>query len=93
MIAANARPKLSSKARVRFDSKTEKHLLLYPERGLELNATAAEIVKLCTGEHTVGEMARTLASRYPGLAQEEIETQMSRFLASLADRGLVRCDE
>ena len=36
MIATDARPRLAAKARLRFDRKTSRYLLLYPERGLEL---------------------------------------------------------
>ena len=33
--------------------KDARYMLLYPERGLVLNATAADVAQLCTGEHTV----------------------------------------
>ena len=39
-------------------------MLLYPERGLVLNATGADIVQLCTGEHTVGGIVDQLAGKY-----------------------------
>ena len=39
-------------------------MLLYPERGLVLNATAADVVKLCTGEHTVAAIVERLAEKY-----------------------------
>ena len=41
MIPADARPRLAPKARLRFDRKTERYLLLYPEKRLELNPTIA----------------------------------------------------
>ena len=50
---ASSRPRLAPKARLRFDRKSSRYMLLYPERGLVLNATAADVVQLCTGEHTV----------------------------------------
>ena len=89
MIADDARPRLAAKARIRFDRKTERYLLLYPERGLELNPTAADIVRLCTGEHTVREIAERLAEKYPGQPRPAIEQQMTEFLSVLAERGLV----
>ena len=53
-ITSETRPTLAAKARLRWDRQTSRYLLLYPERGLVLNPTAADVVQLCTGEHTVG---------------------------------------
>jgi hypothetical protein len=40
-LAADARPRLAPKVRLRWDRKDARYMLLYPERGLVLNATAA----------------------------------------------------
>jgi coenzyme PQQ biosynthesis protein PqqD len=90
VIAADARPRLAPKARIRFDRRTDRYMLLYPERGLELNPTAADIVRLCTGEHTVTEMVELLAEKYPAQPRAAIEHEMEEFLDALAERGLVR---
>src|SRR5262249_37838533 len=45
------RPRLSPRARLREDARRGEVLLLYPERGLLLNSTAAAIARLLTGEH------------------------------------------
>ena len=92
MIPGDARPRLAAKARIRFDRVSERYLLLYPERGLQLNPTAAEIVRLCTGEHTVAEILERLAGKYPGQPRAAIEREMGEFLAALVERGLVRYD-
>jgi coenzyme PQQ biosynthesis protein PqqD len=89
VIDAGARPRLASKARIRFDARTDKYLLLYPERGLELNPTAADIVRLCTGEHTVAEIVDRLAEKYTIQPRPAIERELEEFLAALAERGLV----
>jgi coenzyme PQQ biosynthesis protein PqqD len=89
VIAADARPRLAPKARIRFDRQTDRYLLLYPERGLELNPTAADIVRLCTGEHTVKEIVERLAGKYSAQPRTDIEHAMEEFLAVLAERGLV----
>jgi pyrroloquinoline quinone biosynthesis protein D len=88
-LPADARPRLAAKARLRFDRKTERHLLLYPERGLVLSPTAAEIVRLCTGEHTVAAIVDRLAAKYAGEPRARLEDEVRRFLGALADRGLV----
>ena len=87
-ITRDSRPRLAAKARLRYDRKEDRYMLLYPEKGLALNPTAADIVKLCTGEHSVAQIAESLASKY---AQDAamIERQALELLASLADRALV----
>ena len=56
MISAASRPQLAAKARLRRDRRTDRLMILYPEKGIELSPTAAEIVRLCTGENTVSEI-------------------------------------
>lgn len=90
MTGAGVRPRLSPKVRLRFDRQTGRYLLLYPETGLELNGTAAEIARLCTGEWTIGEIARHLAQIYVGVPPGEIKRQTHDFLDALAGRGLLQ---
>ncbi len=75
------RPKLAKKARLKWDEREKKTMLLYPERGLLLNDTAAEIVKLCDGAHSVAQIVDTLVAK---LAHESPEKQ--------ADRAIVQHD-
>jgi coenzyme PQQ biosynthesis protein PqqD len=65
-------------------------MLLYPEKGLVLNPTAADVVQLCTGEHTVGAIVERLAAKYAAEPRAAIERQVLEFLLAMADRGLVR---
>ena len=88
MISADTRPRIAPKARLRYDRKTDRTMLLYPEKGLVLNPTAAEIAKLCTGEHSVAAIVAQLASRY-GKESAAIESEVMKFLSSLAERGLL----
>jgi coenzyme PQQ biosynthesis protein PqqD len=92
MIAPDARPRLAPKVRLRFDAKSERFMLLYPERGMALNPTAADIVQLCTGELTVAEIVARLAEKYAPQSPATIEREVLAFLASLADRGLLRSE-
>jgi pyrroloquinoline quinone biosynthesis protein D len=64
-------------------------MLLFPERGMELNPTGAEILKLCTGERTVAEIVATLAARHALAPQERIEREVLSFLEALHARALV----
>ncbi|MGQ0696151.1 MAG: pyrroloquinoline quinone biosynthesis peptide chaperone PqqD [Nitrospiraceae bacterium] len=90
MTNATARPRLSPKARLRFDRRTGRYLLLYPERGLELNKTATEIARLCTGEWTVDDIAQHLARVYVDVSSGEITRNVRDFLNSLAGRCLLQ---
>ena len=90
MISANSRPRLAEKARLRFDRKAQQYLLLFPERGLALNPTAAEILKMCTGEHTVEAIIERLLQTYDNQPRDVVEREVVAFLASMAKRGLVK---
>ncbi len=79
------KPRLARHARLRFDRIENKHLLLSPERGLVLNATAAAILALCDGVLTVEEIGARLKERYPDARLSEVES----FLGRLRARGLV----
>lgn len=89
MISAGTRPRLAAKARLRWDRKAERWMLLYPERGLVLNPTAADVVRLCTGELTVETIVEKLAEKYTTQPREDLEREIVTFLARLAERGLV----
>lgn len=93
MISADARPRLAAKARLRWDRRGGRYMLLYPERGLALNATAADIVRLCTGERTVHAIVDELATIYAPQSREAVEREVLAFLARMAERGLIRHDD
>ena len=88
-MSAKSRPRIAPKARLRYDRKTGRTMLLYPEKGLVLNPTAAEIAKLCTGEHSIAAIVTQLASRY-GKDTTAIENEVMKFLSALAERGLLQ---
>jgi pyrroloquinoline quinone biosynthesis protein D len=89
MIELHVRPRLASKARLRKDAKSGRYLLLYPERGMELNGTGADILQLCTGEATVADIVDTLARRYAPTPRDAIEREVLSFLNALGDRALL----
>ncbi len=91
-MAQEARPRLAPKVRLRHDQKTNRYLLLYPEKGMQLNPTAADIVQLCTGEHTVAEIISRLVEKYSSQPREVIEREALSFLEALSERALVRTE-
>lgn len=94
MTITTAKLRLSPKVRLRFDRRSGRYLLLYPETGLELNKTAMEIVRLCTGEWTIDDIAHHLTQIYVDMSPGEIKRETHDFLEVLAGRGLLRiCHE
>jgi pyrroloquinoline quinone biosynthesis protein D len=79
-LLPTSRPRLAAKARLRWDKREAKYLLLYPERGLLLNDSAGAIVRLVDGRRTVEEIAGELHA-----PAEDVVA----FLERLSERGLV----
>jgi coenzyme PQQ biosynthesis protein PqqD len=87
--ARTMRPKLVSKARLQFDRHANQHLLVYPEKGLALNATAAEVLSLCTGELALDAIIDQLAASHAGVPRDRIEREALALLDELSHRGLI----
>ena len=83
------RPALAPKARLKRDARSGRYLLLYPERGMELNATGVAIVQLCDGQTTVSDIVATLASRYASTPPGVVESEVLTFLGALEERALL----
>jgi coenzyme PQQ biosynthesis protein PqqD len=88
-VPLDARPKLAPMARLRWDAKGEKHMLLSPERGLALNASATRIVELCDGTRTVTGVIDALVEGHEASERERIERDVVAFLERLHARALL----
>jgi pyrroloquinoline quinone biosynthesis protein E len=88
-LGRDDRPKLAQKARLVRDRRSGGELLLYPERGLALNAVAAAVVKRLDGSRTVAEIAAEVASAFAEAPRDEVERDVIAFLAELAKRALL----
>ena len=93
MIGPGSRLRLSRKARLRVDPVSGKQVLLYPERGLELSATAARIATLCEEGTTAGGIVDRLAADFPRDPRARIEAEVMAFLRDLEERGLLEVRE
>jgi pyrroloquinoline quinone biosynthesis protein D len=87
-IDAGFVPKLAKKVRLRFDRHEQKHMLIYPERGLVLNDAAAAIAERCDGTRSISAIAAELASAHDG-DPAAIEQDVVAFVADLEDKGLL----
>jgi coenzyme PQQ biosynthesis protein PqqD len=78
---------------LKWDRTEGRYLLLYPERGLALNDSAAAILKLCDGSRSVDEIVAKLAAApdRPNQARHTIAVHrdVAEFLDEMLRRGLV----
>lgn len=88
-IDASFVPKLARKARLKLDRHANKYMIIYPERGLELNDTAAAIAKKCDGTRTVAVITDELVREHAGAPREAIEVDVVAFVTELRDKGLL----
>jgi len=89
MIGMGSTVHLAAKARVRFDRHSEKHMILYPERGIVLSETAADVVNLCVEARSVASIVETLVEKYGEPNREAIAKDALELLQKLADKGVV----
>ena len=83
-----ARPRLAPGVRLHWDEQRRAWLLLAPERILALEGPAAEILRLCNGQHSVAEIAEALAQSYRADVAA-IRTDVEEMLAALRDKRMV----
>lgn len=90
MIDRTTRLSLARQVRLKLDPRSGKQMLLYPEKGLELNDTAARVAALCSEPATVGEIVeRMAAAAAAATPRAQIEAEVLAFLRALDDRGLL----
>ena len=85
----HALPRLSKKARLRWDARERKYLLLYPERGLLLNDDAHSVIVLCDGKHDLEHIADRVAARSAVPDRAAVRRAVSAFLERLEKLGLL----
>jgi pyrroloquinoline quinone biosynthesis protein D len=76
-------------ARLRWDKIDGRHVLLSPERGLSLSATATEIVQLCDGTLTASGIAARCVERYAASDHARIVGDVHAMIRELLSRRLV----
>ena len=58
------RPKLNRLFRLQWEEAQKAYVLLYPEGMVQLNLSAAEILKRCDGEHTIAQLVEELQQAF-----------------------------
>jgi pyrroloquinoline quinone biosynthesis protein D len=80
-LTLDLRPRLSARARLQYDPVRDKQVLLMPEGLLVLNATAAAVLCLCDGRHTIAAIADELRERYQRPVDQDVLGLLNRLLA------------
>jgi pyrroloquinoline quinone biosynthesis protein D len=89
VLALTAIPRLADKARLRTDQKTGETLLLYPEAGLKLNGSGAEVLRRCTGANSIAAIVDELGAFYPNAERGLLEREVLALLTRLWEKGLI----
>ena len=90
-ILPNSKPKRIKDVIERKED--DKLIILYRSHSLlVMNAYAAEIWKLCNGEHTVEEIVKFVNNKY-GVPVEEAKKEIISFLTRLMEKGLITFHE
>ncbi|AOW13730.1 pyrroloquinoline quinone biosynthesis protein PqqD [Hydrogenophaga crassostreae] len=79
-------PKLSRRFRLQFEEAQNRWVLLYPEGMVQLNDSAAEILKRCDGERSLAEIVIELESAFK---VQDLMPQVSSLLEEGQRRGWV----
>jgi pyrroloquinoline quinone biosynthesis protein D len=72
---------LARHVRLTFSPTRQQHLLMQPETVVVLHGSGAQILELCDGRRTVGEIVAELASRYRTVPDDEVREFLSRLVA------------
>jgi coenzyme PQQ biosynthesis protein PqqD len=89
MIGLGSVVRLAAMARLRFDRHANQYMLLYPERGLMLSPTAADVVTLCVEARSVKAIVESLIGRYGEPSRGAVTADVIELLRGLAERGLL----
>lgn len=90
-IGLNARPRLPRGVRLVNSQAHGGWVLLAPERLFKADAVAAEILKRCTGDATLGSIVDDLARVYVA-PRERILADVSTLLQGLVEKKLLEVD-
>ena len=85
-LSRQARPKLNRMFRLQWEEVQQGYVLLYPEGMVQLNASAAEIVRRCDGQTTVDALVEDIEAAF---SQSDLRSQVVQLLAQAYARRWV----
>jgi pyrroloquinoline quinone biosynthesis protein D len=87
-MTAQDRPRLAPGVRLHFDQTRNAWVLLGPERVIETEGPASDILQRCDGTRTLAQIVDELAALYTA-DRAEIEGDVRIMLAELVDKRMV----
>jgi len=81
-------PKLAAKARLRWDKREKRYLLIWPERGILLNDSAGAILSRVDGARTVDAIVADIAT-VANADAARIRADVEAFLEEMRKRGVI----
>ena len=87
-VSETSRPVMPRHAKLKFDQTRQVWVILAPERVLEPDEIAVEVLQICDGVRNVGEIADLLAQKYAA-EREAILSDVIVMLQDLADKGFL----
>jgi pyrroloquinoline quinone biosynthesis protein D len=87
-VSELSRPVLPRHAKLKFDQTRQVWVILAPERVLTPDEIAVEVLQMCDGVRSVGEIADLLARKYAA-EREAILADVIAMLQDLADKGFL----
>jgi pyrroloquinoline quinone biosynthesis protein D len=87
-VSEASRPVLPRHAKLKFDETRQVWVILAPERVLAPDEIAVEVLRLCDGVRSVGQMVDQLAEKYTA-ERGAIATDVLAMLQDLADKGFL----
>jgi pyrroloquinoline quinone biosynthesis protein D len=87
-LGAESRPRLAPHVRLSFDARRGRWIVLAPERLLLPDETAVEVLRRCTGDTSVSEIAADLAREFDATT-EQIASDVEAMVRDLVDKGII----
>ncbi|MET4256635.1 pyrroloquinoline quinone biosynthesis protein D [Bradyrhizobium sp. S3.12.5] len=87
-VSEASRPVLPRHARLKYDETRKVWVILAPERVLAPDEIAVEVLQLCDGKRSVGDVSDLLAEKYAA-PREAILADVVVMLQDLADKGFL----
>jgi pyrroloquinoline quinone biosynthesis protein D len=84
-VVPSALPRLAPHVRLSYDPTRQRHVLQRPESVVVLAGSAADILRLCDGRHSVAQIVASLGARYSTVAEDQVR----EFLGRLVQRRCV----
>lgn len=86
MTTLPEKPKLSRLFRLQWEPAQNQHVLLYPEGMVQLNGSAAEILKRCDGERTLADIVQDLETTF---SASGLQPDVEDFLGFAKEKGWI----